>query len=177
MASEQKLIYANKLYEKATRAWGHTLCDGCYSEIIDLIDEAPTVDAVPVAQGRVTDIKAKMSEILRHGDCPFIFRESESEQLADYLYTKGMTVQHLSNPDVGRWIPLTEKLPELIPCSAGTGYSEVVNVLTDGRKVLTAIWDGTEFIADADFWDAEGEKITHWTPVLLPLPEPSAEGE
>ena len=71
-----------------------------------------------------------------------------------------------------RWIPVTERLPELIPCSAGTAYSETVNVLTSGRKVLTAIWDGTDFIADAEFWEADGEEITHWTPVLLPLPAP-----
>ena len=71
-----------------------------------------------------------------------------------------------------RWIPVTERLPELIPCDAGTAYSEAVNVLTSGRKVLTAIWDGTDFIADAEFWEAENEEITHWTPVLLPLPEP-----
>lgn len=71
------------------------------------------------------------------------------------------------------WIPVTERLPDLIPCDAGTAYSEAVNVLTSGRKVLTAIWDGSDFIADADFWDAEGEEITHWTPVLLPLPEPA----
>lgn len=75
-----------------------------------------------------------------------------------------------------RWIPVTEQLPKLIPCSAGTAYSEAVNVLTSGRKVLTAIWDGTGFIADADFWDAEDEEITHWTPVLLPLPEPAKDG-
>ena len=73
------------------------------------------------------------------------------------------------------WIPVTERLPDLIPCGAGSSYSEAVNVLTSGRKVLTAIWDGTEFIADADFWDAEGEDITHWTPVLLPLPDPQKE--
>ena len=74
-----------------------------------------------------------------------------------------------------RWIPVTERLPDLIPCGAGSSYSEAVNVLTSGRKVLTAIRDGTDFIADADFWDAEGEDITHWTPVLLPLPDPQKE--
>lgn len=85
------------------------------------------------------------------------------ENLADFLIAHGVTVQE--------WIPVTERLPDLIPSNAGTGYSEAVNVLTTGRKVLTAIWDGTDFIADADFWDAEGEIITHWTPVLLPLPQ------
>lgn len=72
----------------------------------------------------------------------------------------------------GRWIPVTERLPKLIPCSAGTGHSEAVNVLTSGRKVITAIWDGTDWIGSFRFWDAEREEITHWTPVLLPLPEP-----
>lgn len=70
------------------------------------------------------------------------------------------------------WISVTERLPELIPCGAGTAYSEAVNVLTTGRKVLTAIWDGFDWTCDAEFWDSEDEEITHWTPVLLPLPKP-----
>ena len=52
MAKEKRLIDANALYEKATDAWDDTLCDECYSEIINLIDEAPTVDAVEVVHGR-----------------------------------------------------------------------------------------------------------------------------
>ena len=80
-------------------------------------------------------------------------------------------------PEDDGWIPVTERLPKTIPSDAGTAYSEAVNVLTSGRKVLTAIWDGTDFIADAEFWEAEGEEITHWTPVLLPLPEAPKEVE
>lgn len=70
------------------------------------------------------------------------------------------------------WISVKDGLPKIILCGAGTAYSEAVNVLTSGRKVLTAIWDGFDWICDAEFWDAEDEEITHWTPVLLPLPEP-----
>lgn len=80
----------------------------------------------------------------------------------DNLITNGVTVQE--------WISVKDGLPKLIPCDAGTAYSEAVNVLTSGRKVLTAIWDGFDWICDAEYWDAEGEEITHWTPVLLPLP-------
>ena len=86
-----------------------------------------------------------------------------------------LAVAALREQEQRRWIPVTERLPKLIPCSARTGYSEAVNVLTNGRKVLTAIYDGNGFIADAEFWDAEGEEITHWAPVLLPLQEPPKE--
>ena len=88
---------------------------------------------------------------------------------ADHLIANGVTIQ--------RWIPVEEQLPKTIPCDAGTAYSEVVNVLTAGRKVLTAVWDGEDFIADTEFWEAEGETITHWTPVLLPLPDLQKEME
>lgn len=90
--------------------------------------------------------------------------------IADHLIANGVTVQE--------WISVEDRLPDLIPCKAGTAYSEAVNVLTTGRKVLTAIWDGDNFLmaCDAVFWEAEGEEVTHWTPVLLPLPEPPKEG-
>ena len=83
-----------------------------------------------------------------------------------------LAVAALREQEQRRWIPVTERLPKLIPCGAGTGYSEAVNVLTSDRKVITAIWDGTDWIGSFRFWDAEGEEITHWAPVLLPLPEP-----
>ena len=92
---------------------------------------------------------------------------TDNETLAKDIYNwvgKGVTVQE--------WISVTERFPKLIPCRAGTAYSEAVNVLTSDRKVITAIWDGTDWIGPFGFWDAEGEEITHWAPVLLPLPEP-----
>lgn len=131
------------------------------------------------------DLKDKLVEIIEEGTgvvyggeygdeeiCPLIdISEEEIERIADRLIAHGVTLQNITDSDFGRWVPVEEKLPDLIPCNAGTGYSEAVNVLTTGHKVITAIWDGTDFIGDADFWDAEGEEITHWTPVLLPLPE------
>lgn len=73
-----------------------------------------------------------------------------------------------------RWVSVKERLPELIPCNAGTAYSEAVILLTSGKKVLTAIYDGDGFISDAEFWDAVEEDVTHWAPVPMPLP--STEG-
>ena len=88
-----------------------------------------------------------------------------------------MAISALREQEERRWIPVTERLPKLIPSCAGTAYSEAVNVLTTRRKVLTAIYDGNDFIADAEFWDADGEAVTHWTPVLFPLPEPLKEDD
>lgn len=96
---------------------------------------------------------------------------TDNETLAEDIYNwvgKGNPVQ--------KWISVKDGLPNLIPCDAGTAYSEVVNVLTSGRKVLTAVWDGFDWICDAEFWDAEDEEITHWTTVHLPLP-PLPKGE
>lgn len=66
-----------------------------------------------------------------------------------------------------RWIPVTERLPDLIPCNAGTAYSEAVIVWTSGRKAMIAVWDGIDFLCAATYWEAEGEDITHW----MPMPE------
>ena len=72
-----------------------------------------------------------------------------------------------------RWIPVTERMPNTIPCNAGTEYSEAVIVWTTGNKAMIAVWDGIDFICPTDFWEAWGEEITHW----MPLPEAPEEGE
>ena len=69
---------------------------------------------------------------------------------------------------MAEWISVTDRLPELIPCKAGTAYSEAVLVWTSGRKAMVAIWDGIDFLCAMSFWEAWGEEITHW----MPLPEP-----
>lgn len=88
---------------------------------------------------------------------------TSNETLADDIYNwvgKGVMEQE--------WIPVTERLPDLIPCNAGTAYSEAVIVWTDGSKAMIAVWDGIDFLCAADYWEAWGENITHW----MPLPEP-----
>ncbi len=139
------------------------------------------------------DVREKLVELLdnfnrdlsKYAGNPKFFVVDDNSELADHLIANGVTVQDVPDNnaayktkatelprDFGRWIPVEERKPDLFPCSAGTAYSEAVNVLTSGHKVITAIWDGTDFIGDAEFWEAGDEVITHWTPVLLPLPEP-----
>ncbi|MBQ9709473.1 MAG: DUF551 domain-containing protein [Clostridia bacterium] len=113
------------------------------------------------------DVREKLIELLEKQKgytLPIWMASQTIEIMADALIAHGVTVQE--------WISVKDGLPKLIPCDAGAAYSEAVNVLTTGRKVLTAIWDGFDWICDAEFWDAEDEEITHWTPVLLPLPQP-----
>lgn len=119
-------------------------------------------DTLETQQKRIAELEAELKDERHRHDRYVDFELAEAKELARVKAER-------------RWIPLTERLPDLIPCSAGTAYSEAVNVLTNGRKVLTAIWNGHTFLCDADYWEAWGERITHWTPVLLPLPEPPKE--
>ena len=138
-----------------------SVCTACgrYDDMgVDGGTNACMCDLMQKAADTIEALQAELRDEMHRHDRLQDFEVAEAQQLAE------LRAAH-------RWIPVTERLPDLIPCSAGTGYSEAVNVLTSGRKVLTAIWDGEDFIADADFWDAEGEEITHWTPVLLPLPK------
>lgn len=70
------------------------------------------------------------------------------------------------------WISVKDRLPDLIPCNAGTAYSEAVIVWTSGRKAMIAVYDGIDFMCAADYWEAWGETITHW----MTLPKPPEEG-
>jgi hypothetical protein len=72
---------------------------------------------------------------------------------------------------MSEWISVEERLPELIPCNAGTAYSEAVIVWTSGKKAMIAVWSEKGIICAADYWDAWEEDITHW----MPLPEPPGE--
>ena len=104
-------------------------------------------------------------------ECPY-YKEyafgipcDEKAAIADRMIANGVTIQ--------KWIPVSDRLPELIPCNAGTAYSEAVIVWTDNRKAMIAVWDGIDFLCAADYWEAWGENITHW----MPLPEPPKEVE
>lgn len=92
-----------------------------------------------------------------------------AERLADEAITmiERLTAENAALREKQRWIPVTERMPNTIPCNAGTEYSEAVIVWTTGNKAMIAVWDGIDFICPTDFWEAWGEEITHW----MPLPE------
>ena len=143
----------------------HTVLHLPWSEIRKDVDEVVgrAVATLEAQQGRIAELEAELKEERYRHDRVQDFEVAEAQELAKLREER-------------RWIPVGERLPDLVPCGAGTAYSEAVNILTSERKVLTAIWDGIDFVADAGFFGgADGVVITHWTPVLLPLPEPPEE--
>ena len=109
------------------------------------------------------DVRKKLVELLQYENNP-VWRWFPNNmamlQLADYLIANGVTVQE--------WISVDERLPDLIPYSSGIAYSEIVLVLTSRRKETIAVWDGSTWIAQFDYCELWGEKITHWMPLPLP---------
>lgn len=79
-----------------------------------------------------------------------------------------------------RWIPCSERLPEMFKNRLGIECSETVFALTTGRKIMAAYLrrvpgDKAIWIAPFNFWEAWDEKITHWME-FPPLPELPEEG-
>ena len=84
---------------------------------------------------------------------------------------------------VRRWIPCSERLPEMFKSRLGIEYSETVFALTTGRKIMAAYLrrvpgDKAIWIAPFDFWEAYDEEITHWVefPPLPELPDKGGNG-
>ena len=95
--------------------------------------------------------------------------EISGNRRAEYKIIKVNPVK----PTLGNtWIPCSERLPDLIPCKAGTAYSEKVIVWTTERKAMVCVWDGKDWFVPYGFWEVWGKDVTHW----MPLPEPPKKG-
>lgn len=86
--------------------------------------------------------------------------------------TVGKAIRKIEEAPSG-WVSVVDAMPKTIPCGAGTEYSEALIVWTSGRKILTAVYDGKDFICDAGFWEAEGEEILYWMQPEIPVEERS----
>ena len=70
---------------------------------------------------------------------------------------------------VPRWIPVEERLPEV---HQNTRKSDAMLVYTRRKLFMVAVWNGIDWLAPMDFWDAWGDEIVYW----MPLPEAPKEG-
>ena len=71
---------------------------------------------------------------------------------------------------VPRWIPVEERLPEV---HQNTRKSDAMLVYTRRKLFMVAVWNGIDWLAPMDFWDAWGDEIVYW----MPLPEAPEEGK
>ena len=109
------------------------------------------------------DVREKLAEIVKkaaYSSLPSNTEDFHLNMFVTNLLAHGVTVQE--------WISVDERLPDLIPYSSGIAYSETVLVLTSRRKETIAVWDGSTWIAQFDYCELWGEKITHWMPLPLP---------
>lgn len=128
---------------------------------IDLIERL-TAENVVLPNGEASAIESLRKEIEWKDMVIALAQRKQAEAEAERDALRGKQ----------RWIPVTERMPNTIPCNAGTEYSEAVIVWTTGNKAMIAVWDGIDFICPTDFWEAWGEEITNW----MPLPGAPEEG-
>lgn len=85
-------------------------------------------------------------------------------EAADLIEQQAARIKELETK-APRWIPVTERLPEV---HQNTRKSEAMLVYTRRKLFMVAVWNGIDWLAPMDFWDAWGDEIVYW----MPLPEP-----
>lgn len=106
------------------------------------------------------DTREKLIELLMDkplGGSTYEKEERHSEDVADYLIANGVTV---TDTNVGKWIPVSERLPE-----------EGEIVLACGKRHATSGMFQGASRNDPKWWHWKGntlKEVTHW----MPLPEP-----
>lgn len=86
---------------------------------------------------------------------------------ADLIEQQAAKIKELE-ANVPRRIPVTERLPEV---HQNTRKSDAMLVYTRRKLFMVAIWNGIDWLAPMDFWDAWGDEIVYW----MPLPEAAKE--
>lgn len=90
-------------------------------------------------------------------------------EAADLIEQQAAKIAELE-AKVPRWIPVTERLPEV---HQKTRKSGAMLVYTRRKLFMVAVWNGIDWLAPMDFWDAWGDEIVYW--MLLPEP-PETDG-
>lgn len=86
------------------------------------------------------------------------------QEAADLIEQQAARIKKLE-AKVPSWIPVTERLPEV---HQNSRKSDAMLVYTRRKLFMVAVWNGIDWLAPMDFWDAWGDEIVCW----MPLPEP-----
>lgn len=100
--------------------------------------------------------------------CKMSCKESLGLFAADLIEQQAARIAELE-AEVPRWIPVEERLPEV---HQNTRKSDAMLVYTRRKLFMVAVWNGIDWLAPMDFWDAWGDEIVYW----MPLPEAPKEG-
>ena len=186
MVKEQRLIDANALLKELEKfenpvpnKSGYDFLCGV-ATVITEIEDAPTADTVKVEQhNKLAEENEALRRRLQH------LLQSETVRMYDEIdprtrkYQRDIRQLDTSTAPATKWIPVTERLPEVID-----SYLVVVKYKYDFEKAYTidtdvATYDpcGSGYIDNCwntyTDWD-EGQQylhVTHW----MPLPEPPKE--
>lgn len=85
------------------------------------------------------------------------------QEAADVIEQQAARIAELE-AKAPRWIPVTERLPEV---HQNTRKSDAMLVYTRRKLFMVAVWNGIDWLAPMDFWNAWGDEIVYW----MPLPE------
>lgn len=80
---------------------------------------------------------------------------------ADLIEAQAAEIEKLK-AQVPRWIPVTERLPEV---HQNTRKSDAMLVYTRRKLFMVAVWNGIDWLAPMDFWNAWGDEIVYWMPL------------
>lgn len=141
-----KEVPTGKLIQLANESDGMLWSCDCERIALDAADRLEELAAVP---GNLPEQYAKACAVIDH-----ITREWEKDR------KRAKNCQ---------WVSVDERLPETIQGNGGVNYSEALIVWTSGKKIVTAIFDGENFLGDFSVWEAEDEDILYW--MQPPIPE------
>ena len=94
---------------------------------------------------------------------PYLPCNQKDKDAADLIEAQAAEIEKLKAQGP-RWIPVTERLPEV---HQNTRKSDAMLVYTRRKLFMVAVWNGIDWLAPMDFWNAWGDEIVYW----MPLPE------
>lgn len=113
---------------------------------------------------KLIELLLEVDSVCEVGECcECVIEACYIHRAADHLIAHGVTFADVPDTNVGRWIPVSERLPE---------HSGLVLCIADGRTELK-FWDYISKKWLGYFYIDTPQNVTHW----MPLPEAPKEGE